>query len=156
MVVAAFLPIILGLGSTAQACALSSVSGTYGFKMSGAIYAADGSSVLRDEVADMTLDGRGHLTMVEFATNDGKPAIFFQSTETGTYTVNPDCTGSAEIDFPPAGAGAIVDLMFVLSDGGNTIHALSSGFRPPGSAQSVPAAIHADGERLVQTSHTSD
>jgi hypothetical protein len=45
----------------------------------------------------------------------------FHTDETGTYTVNENCTGSAEIYFPtpPGGTScAVIKVLFVVSDDG--------------------------------------
>jgi hypothetical protein len=79
-------------------------------------------------------------------------AAGFPTDETGTYTVFPDCTGIAEIDFPaPQGvsSGAIIDLKFVLGNHGRTIDTIVSSLVPPGSSTPVPqVSIHSDGEKL--------
>jgi hypothetical protein len=81
--------------------------------------------------------------------NDG-----FHTEESGTYTVNSDYTGSAKIKFPPPGAGlsgAVIEVMFVLSNHGRTIHQTVRSLTPPGPTGdrvAVPASIHADGEKL--------
>jgi hypothetical protein len=74
----------------------------------------------------------------------------FHTLETGTYTVFSDCTGTAEIDFPgpPGSRGALINLMFALSNHGRIIHAIVSQLIPPGSTTPVPVSIHSDGEKL--------
>jgi hypothetical protein len=67
--------------------------------------------------------------------------------ETGTYTVNPDCTGNAQINFPipPGGtSGAVITLMFVIGDEKRTIHTIVSSLTPPNTTTPVPANIHSD------------
>ena len=57
----------------------------------------------------------------------------------------------SEIDFPtpPGGtSGAVIDLMFVLSNRGRTIHTIVSQLIPPNSTTPVPVSIHSDGEKL--------
>jgi Tol biopolymer transport system component len=70
---------------------------------------------------------------------------------TGTYHMNSDCTGTAQIDFPPppgATSGAIINLIMVLSDHGRTIHTVVTSLTPPGVPGPVPVVIHSDGSKL--------
>ena len=67
--------------------------------------------------------------------------------ENASYTVNPDCTGNTQINFPtpPHGtSGAVITLMFVTADEGRTIHATVTGLTPPNTITPVPANIHSD------------
>jgi hypothetical protein len=69
----------------------------------------------------------------------------------GTYTVNPDCTGSAEIDFPPPPGvtpGQRIHLKFVLADKGKQVHAVVSGLFRAGENTPTPAVIRSDGVKL--------
>ncbi len=62
--------------------------------------------------------------------------------ETGTYTVNSNCTGSMVINLNapvPMGSTGVINIMFVISDGGRHIHEVVSEFTPPGSTTG-PAA----------------
>jgi hypothetical protein len=69
--------------------------------------------------------------------------------ETGTYTVYRDCTGSMVINFnvpnvPPGTSSGVVNILFVISDGGRHIHEVVSEFTPPRSSGAVPTQISAD------------
>jgi hypothetical protein len=68
--------------------------------------------------------------------------------EQGTYTVNPDCTGSMVINLNatvPMGSTGVIHIMFVISDGGRHIHEVVSEFTPPGSTTGpVPTQTSAD------------
>jgi hypothetical protein len=80
-----------------------------------------------------------------------KGLTVFRAGETGTYDVNSDCTGTAEIDFPPppgVTSGAMIKLIFVLSNHGGTIHTVVTSLTPPGAPSPVPAVIHSDGWKL--------
>ena len=107
-------------------------------------------------------DGNGKLTQVDFVMSNGvelagvpDPVTGFHIKESGSYHVNSDCTGSAEIRFPaPPGvdSGAVIDLVFVLADHGRVIHTIVSSALPPGSTTPVPVSIHSDGEKLQSQS----
>jgi len=143
-------------------CTTNTLFGDYAFTVSGQVYAPDGTvAQQRDGVAMTHFDGAGHLTQVDFVMSNGVPVpgpadnAGFHTKETGTYIVFPDCTGVAEIDMPtPPGlsSGAVINLMFVLSNHGQTMHTIVSQLIPPGSTTPVPASIHSDAEKLGSTS----
>ena len=59
--------------------------------------------------------------------------------ETGTYKVNSDCTGSMVINLnvpnvPSGTSSGVIEIKFVISDGGRHIHEVVSQGTPPGSA----------------------
>ena len=67
--------------------------------------------------------------------------------ETGTYNVNPDCTGSMEIHLnvpnTPAPHG-LLEIRFVISDGGRHIHEVVAQFTPPAFTTPQPTQTSAD------------
>jgi len=139
-------------------CTNATLAGDYAFKVSGQILPPGAPAVQREGVAMTHFDGEGKLTQVDFVMSNGSPTAGptdpltgFHTGESGSYKVFPDCTGQAEIRFPiPPGlsSGAVIDLMFVLSNHGNTIHTIVSRLLPPGSTTPVPASIHSDAEKL--------
>jgi len=99
-------------------------------------------------------DGKGNFTQRDYQ-GDGfratPPETDFspQGQETGTYTVNSNCTGSMVINLNvpgvPAGLSTgVIKIMFVISDGGRHIHEVVSEFTPPFSAGPVPTQTSAD------------
>lgn len=143
-------------------CTLSTLKGDYGIRISGQVFNSVGAVVtLRDGVAMQHYDGAGKLTQEDYVFSNGvlvpgvpDPKTGFHTKESGTYTVNSDCTGSAKITFPSPGpglSGAVIRVMFVLSNHGRTIHQIVSSLTPPGPTGEqvpVPANLHADGEKL--------
>lgn len=140
-------------------CSNETLKGDYGFRISGNILNSAGTPVINREGVAMThFDGKGGLTQVDFVMANGipqpdpaDPVTGFHIDEWGTYTVNSDCTGSAIIHFPvpPNGtSGAELDLMFVLSKGGRTIHTIVTKLIPPNTTTPVPVSIHSDAEKL--------
>jgi hypothetical protein len=107
-------------------------------------------------------DGAGVVTQEDYVFGNGvlvpgptDPLTGFHFHEQGKYTVNSDCTGTATINFPPppepGTSGAVIEVLFVLSNHGRTIHQIVSSLTPPGPTggqTTVPANIHADGEKL--------
>lgn len=138
-------------------CTNTTLTGDYALRVSGWV-ALGGTTVDRQGVAMTHFDGTGNLTQVDFVMSSGAPLpgptdpfTGFHIAETGTYKVNSDCTGSAEIRFPKppnASSGAVIDLMFVLSNHGRNIHTIVSRLLPPGSSTPAPVSIHSDGEKL--------
>jgi hypothetical protein len=138
-------------------CTNATLTGDYALRVSGWVVLG-GSVVDRQGVAMTHFNGTGSLTQVDFVMSNGAPlagptdpVTGFHIAETGTYQVNSDCTGMAEIHLPKppnASSGAVIDLMFVLSDHGRTIHTIVSQLLPPGSATPAAVSIHSDGERL--------
>lgn len=141
-------------------CTNATLIGDYAFRVSGWVVLG-GVTFDREGVAMTHFDGSGKLTQVDFVMSNGiplpgkpDPLTAFHIGETGWYKVFPDCTGMAEIDFPvpPAGtSGAVIDLMFVLSNQGKTIHTIVSRLVPPNSTTPVPVSIHSDAEKLAMT-----
>lgn len=161
---------VLGSAARAQSsdndgCSNRTLEGDYAFRVSGEFFGQHGAVTLRDGVAMTHFDGGGGLTQVDFVMSNGTPlpgpadpGTRFHVDEKGTYRVNSDCTGDAEIHFPaPPGdhSGAVIKLMFVLSRGGNTIHTIVSELIPPGMSNPIPVLIHSEGER-VSRPHRDD
>ena len=61
-----------------------------------------------------SFDGKGHLTISGLSSVNGSVS---PGVETGTYQVNPDCTGTYTV----AGGGFTIDAFFVIDDDGNEL-----------------------------------
>ena len=85
-------------------------------------------------------DGQGNLTQRDYqGDNLAGPDFAPPGQETGTYQVNSDCTGSMVINLnvpnvPSGTSSGVIDIMFVISDGGRHIPEVVSQATPPGSA----------------------
>ncbi|HKO11450.1 MAG TPA: hypothetical protein VJV22_05750 [Acidobacteriaceae bacterium] len=144
-------------GSAAAAeCSNATLDGQYAFTVRGESMTPNGLSITNG-VAMTRFDGAGHLTQVDFVLDNGLPspgpvnAAGFHNHETGSYSVNSDCTGRAEIDGPaPPGLarGVVIQLMFVLSNHGRAIHTVVVGITPPGAPGPVPTSVHSDGYKV--------
>ncbi len=142
-------------------CSNATLEGAYAFRISGESFSSGSTvSVYNDGVAMTTFngdtgpDGNGTLTQVDWIMRNGvsdpeppatENSYGFHNNESGTYKVNADCTGNAEIDF--ASTGAVIKLKFVLADGGRVIHTIVTSLQPTG-AFSVPTNTHSDAEKL--------
>jgi hypothetical protein len=152
----------LGQSNDNDGCSDATLNGDYAFRISGQLLPPGAPPIQREGVAMTHFDGAGKLTQVDFVMSNGAamsgpmdPLTGFHTHETGRYKVYPDCTGAAEIQFPAppkVSSGAVIDLMFVLSNHGRTIHTIVSRVLPPGSTTPVPASIHSDAEKLCSVS----
>jgi hypothetical protein len=131
------LALAASLTSTAHArwCSNLTIYGTYSFTIHGTIFLLDGSTLLVDGVAKATFDGKGNLSQVDAVATNGNLTPGWRP-GTGTYSVNPDCTGTQTtmIQGMPD-----LHLQFVVSQSGNTIRQVVT---DPG------VATTAEGERV--------
>jgi hypothetical protein len=92
-------------------------------------------------------DGHGHFTQRDYR-GDTLPAKFSpKGQEAGSYKVNPDCTGSDELDLNvpvPSGSTGVIKVLFVISDGGRHVHEVVSEYTPPGFTTPQPTQTSAD------------
>ena len=102
----------------AGACSNSTIQGTYAFTIHGQILNPDGSTLLVDGLAKTTFDGKGNLTQLDAVAINGNMAPGWAS-NTGTYSVNSDCTGTFTVT---NGSQAPVHLQMIIAQSGNTIH----------------------------------
>ena len=103
-------------------CSVHTLNGCYGSTITGTLLPNPGP--FAGPVAGVVLtnyDGRGGFTQIDTVTIGGVLVASGRSSS-GTYTVNPDCTGTATINFP--GGEPPLQLTFVLVDGGNEIRAV--------------------------------
>jgi hypothetical protein len=157
----AFVAVAAGMGVVSSAedshpCSNATIKGDYAFRVSGEVFTAAGL-VYRDGIALTHFDGDHSLTQNDYVLANGVPvpgptaSNGFHTDETGTYSVNEDCTGEAEINFPtpPAGtSGAVIKLFFVISEDGRQLNTIVTSLTPPNSTQAVPANIHSDAVRV--------
>src|SRR3974390_2203877 len=117
--IAAITVLALGLAPTANAkgCSNATLKGTFAEKDTGFIMnPPPAAASLFAGVNLDTFDGKGTITATGFGTVDGNGG---PQTEIGTYTVNPDCTGTYEVLISPGGFTA--HAYFVIADGGNEL-----------------------------------
>src|SRR5713101_9618220 len=121
----------------ASACSNSTIQGTYAFTLHGQVFLPDGSTLLIDGVAKQTFDGKGNFMQVDAVATNGVLTPGWRP-GTGTYSVNPDCTGTQTISV--AGAPDL-HIQFIVAQSGNTIHQVVT---DPGRATT------AEGERVFK------
>jgi hypothetical protein len=123
------------LTAHASACSNSTIKGTYAFTIHGQVFVPNGPTLLIDGLAKTTFDGNGNLTQVDAVAVNGNVAPGWAS-NTGTYSVNPDCTGTFTVtngNQPP------VHLQMIVAQSGNTIHdmVIDPGFATTAEAERV-------------------
>jgi len=126
------------LTSHASACSNSTIRGSYAYTIHGQVFLPNGPALLINGLARTTFDGEGNLTELDAISVNGNVAPGWVS-NTGTYSVNPDCTGTITVT---NGNQPLIHGQMIVAQSGNTIHEM---LIDPGFATT------ADGERI----HTS-
>ena len=127
--IAAVSALALGIAPTMSAadkgCSNASLQGTFAYTGTGFVVTPVARAGPFAEVGTQTFDGKGATTITFTASGNGN---LFQTTFTGTYTLNPDCTGTMNVvapgPVPPA--GVIVTLFFVMDDNLNGFQAIET------------------------------
>jgi hypothetical protein len=119
---------VLGILPKAQAdehreCSDASLQGSFGFTSSGTLNALPPPSAGPfGEIGRQAFDGQGNTDgTATLSTNGNIHRVTWQ----GTYTVNPDCTGSMTLFVSPL--GVTVPLDFVIDDDGTELRAITTG-----------------------------
>jgi hypothetical protein len=107
-------------GGAQGTCSNRTLRGDYGFSIDGQILGGPSPILIRG-VALTHFDGDrdGNLSQVDFVTLNGIPASPDWRRATGTYDLNPDCTGTMQLDF--GGGSPILRLRLVVADRGREI-----------------------------------
>ncbi|MFL9993541.1 hypothetical protein PQR34_02925 [Paraburkholderia sediminicola] len=136
---------LLALSGAAQAaglCSNATLRGPYGFSAHGEVLGLlDASNTLHpfatpailDDVSIFTFDGAGHFARTDFGNISGVPKggqTAFNPNQSGTYTLNSDCTGSMNLVYS---SGVVLGLEFVVDDDGSAVRAIIS-------TETVPSA----------------
>lgn len=129
--------------SGSPACALGSLSGTYGYSLNG-YSSVSQVSYLYTESGQMVADGNGNLTITSVGNLGG---AFSNINGTGTYSITSQCSGTATIYHQGSGASnyavAIVadgqEALFLETDSGTTV----SGVGQPQFVAGQQAAVNA-------------
>jgi hypothetical protein len=103
---------------THRACSSRTIAGDYGFQIEGTIL---GPNLALRTLLMAHFDGVGTVTSVDHVVVGGQPPDPSEEWRptSGTYTLNPDCTGSAEIDVSPGNPP--LSYHFVVVDKGRQI-----------------------------------
>jgi len=123
------------LTAHAVVCNNSTIRGTYAYSIHGQVFIQNGPTLFIDGLARTTFDGEGNLTELDAVAVNGNLAPGW-AFNTGTYSVNPDCTGTITVT---NGNQPLVHLQIVVAQSGNSMHEMTT---DPGFATT------AEGERL--------
>jgi hypothetical protein len=125
LVVAFATTFVLSLASSARAsddkgCSNATLKGTFAYTITGSTSAAPPLGGPFGGVGRQTYDGNGHVSGSQTVNLNGN---VLRQTYTGTYTVNPDCTGSIThtLNIPP---GLVTHSDFVIDNSGDEIRSL--------------------------------
>lgn len=121
--IAAVTALVLGLATTAKAndkgCSNATLIGTFGFTSTGFITTPPAVAGPFAGVGTQAFDGNGATTATATQSQSGN---IRQVTITGTYSVNPDCTGTLTLLASPGGFTS--HFYFVIDDTGNEFLAI--------------------------------
>ncbi len=142
VLVSAALLTVSGTARAEDECSNATLKGLYGFSLRGefiGFFDASGNAHrianpnLVDAVFIQKFDGTGGFTRSDYVVSDGfkrpgltDPTTGFDTGESGTYTVFPNCTGLMHITFTAPIASTIIDVRFVLTESGHRLHGVVS------------------------------
>jgi hypothetical protein len=110
--------------SKVKECSKATLSGSFGYTSTGTLldsYVPPPFAGPFGEVGRQTFDGKGHTDATATTSSNGNIA---KVTIEGTYTVNPDCTGSMTLKVSPFDSTVHAD--FVIGDDGAELRAIGS------------------------------
>jgi hypothetical protein len=102
----------------ASPCTNATIKGAWVQSLQGLIFLPDGTTLVLTGVTKTTYDGLGNLTALDASGLNGKVPTGWR-TGSGSYTVNPDCTGTGTISFP---GQPDIHAQFVVAQSGNKLH----------------------------------
>jgi hypothetical protein len=110
--------------ANSKTCNAATIKGSYGYTASASRPASmiPGAPIVEGRILGRrTFDGQGNFTQVDSAKGVNMPALIDQP-GSGTYTVNPDCTGTAFLTVPSQPGAA--EFRFVIVNNGKEIYFL--------------------------------
>ena len=129
-------------------CSLATAAGSYGFTLTGGLLSPTGSVPLA-AVGRVTLTAQGNVSGTE-ARNAG--GTFANETLTGTFTVNPDCTGTATVmAFESGQLVRTAVLSAVWDDNSNEIREIAQSVTLP-DGSSIPAVLTVEARKISPNS----
>lgn len=134
------------LAPSAQAaqCSLAGSAGNYGFTLTGVVILGTGPVPIA-AVGRAALDAAGNVSGTESRSVGGG---FADETLAGTYTVNPDCTGSATISFFESGQLVRTSVLSLVFDSNEReIRLVQKSLQLPNGAF-LPVVITAEAKRI--------
>jgi len=142
-------------GSDDLGCSDATLKGAYAFSVLTIVAAAPvGPSVV---VGLTTFDGKGGLTQIDYPGNGGTDLGLdekFRTGQTGSYTVNPNCTGFMTVNL--GSAVGVTENAFVISNGGRAVRAVIASFTAPNGALATPLQSRIDFWKVASEQDTED
>ena len=124
-------------------CSNATLTGDYAFAVLTIVAASPpGPGVV---VGLGTFDGRGGFTQIDYPGNGGTDLGLdekFRTGQTGSYTVNRNCTGFMTVNL--GATVGVTENAFVISNGGRAIRAVIAAFTAPGGALVTPLQSRID------------
>jgi hypothetical protein len=105
----------------AQVCTNFSLAGTFAYTTTGSITAPSALAGPFASVGTQTFDGQGGTTAKAMVSQNGN---IIPVTITGTYSVNPDCTGTFTLQLSPI--GLTTHVFFVIDHGETEFQAIET------------------------------
>jgi hypothetical protein len=133
-----------------EGCSNETLKGDYAFAVTGWLLSATQLWVPEFIIGITQFDGKGNFTQVDYPANGAlmTPSVTdFRAGQTGTYAVRSDCLGSAELDLNVGGTGTghgVIKLMFVISNGGRSVHAVVAKGISPFATQPSISVVRTD------------
>ena len=106
------------LTAHASGCTNRTIKGAWVQSLQGLIFLPNGTGLVLTGVTKTTYDGVGNLTVLDASGVNGNVPPGWR-TGSGSYTVNPDCTGTETISFP---GQPDIHAQFVVAQSGNKLH----------------------------------
>ena len=106
------------LTAHASGCTNMTIKGAWVQSLQGLIFLPNGTSLVLTGVTKTTYDGFGNLTVLDSSGMNGNVAPGWR-TGSGSYSVNPDCTGTETISFP---GQPDIHAQFVVAQSGKKLH----------------------------------
>lgn len=119
--------VVQGAQAADKGCSNASLYGTFSYKVTGVLTAPPSLAGPFATVGAQTFDGNGNTTATAWASQNGS---IVQVSAMGTYTVNPDCTGTMTIQVNVLSPPMVIpptQYFFVLENDGTEFQALSLG-----------------------------
>ena len=120
---AAIVAVAMGIAPTANAqvnkgCNNGTLQGTFAYTSTGSFVAAPAPLGPYADAGAQTFDGSGNTAVSGMTNTNGSVA---SANNSGTYTVNADCTGTMILNIAP---GIAAHYFFVIANGGSTFQAV--------------------------------
>jgi hypothetical protein len=124
-------------------CSNATLKGDYAFSVLTIVEAPPGGPNV--VVGLGTFDGRGGFKQIDYPGNGATDMNLdekFRTGQTGSYKVNPNCTGFMTIDIVQA--GLVIENAIVISNGGRAIHGVVASGTVSGQSPASPLQSRVD------------